>query len=298
MSAENYASFLRNIGHKTIRTGSCWWYDVSPHVFLSFPFHIPIVPQPGEINSVLGTTNIAARFCCPEGMGRKSYYYVCDDPEYDIEKLGKTRRKVRRGLNNCAVRKLTFQELESRGALKLNRDTLLRQSRDVPADHDAYWRNFYRVAGTYETIETWGAFAGDDLAAYLISFLIEDSANITILRSDRELLKTYPNNALLYEYIKDALSRPGIGKVCYGLEPVKTQLETMDYFKKAMGFDKRPIGQRIEFNRILKPLLIEPFLKMMLSFTERRPERERFNKFSGMVRWFLEQPRMRMISGK
>jgi hypothetical protein len=259
---------------------------------MGFPYHRPLDADPAEVAAVLGAGGLMARYSCPVEKGRLSYTTVCDLKNYDMRSLGtKSRNQVRRGLERCSVRKITFRELERSGGPAVSRDTLLRQGRPVHADHDARMRAYFAAADRHDSMEAWAAFAGEELAAFLITTTIEDCAYILEEFSHRKHLKAYPNNALVYRFTQAALARPGVEEISYGLEPLQEGMEGLDHFKRGMGFYNRPIGQRIEFNRYLRILLPRPLIATARRIAEGQAHRERFGKLAGILRRYEEQPR-------
>ncbi len=255
-----------------------------------FPFHRPAEPEPSEIQKVLGVRGLVARFACEVDQGRPSYKIVCSDKDYDFSKLPqKGRNRTRRGLEQCAVRRLDFEELEPLGALELNRGTFVRQQRHIRRDHDQYWLKYYSAAASVESMEVWGAFVENDLSAYLIACRIEDCMNVLILRSSVEHLKENPNNALMYTFVREIMSRPQMSEVSLGLEPVEPGLEDLDRFKTRMGFTKVPIGQKIYVNRLLRPFCQEPVLKAFQRIAAANHKSQKSRKFVGLMNWYCDQ---------
>ncbi len=291
MTAEAYADFLGSIGHRVVRSRSGWWFNVRPGLYMGFPYHRPLDADPAEVEAVLGTRGLIARFSCPVEKGRASYTTVCDREDYNMGSLKtKPRNQVRRGLERCSVRRLTFRELERSGAREVSRATMLRQGRPVPSDHDAYWRAYYAAADTCQSMEAWAAFVGKELAAFLIATTIEDCVYILEEFSLKKHLREYPNNALVYRFTSTALARPLVKEVSYGLEPLQKGLAGLDHFKQGMGFINRPIGQRIELNRFLRSFLARPILARVRRIAEGQPRRESLGKLAGILRRYEEQP--------
>ncbi len=291
MSIDGYANFLRTMGHRVLTTESASWFNVSPGFYMNFPFHRPASPSLSEVRKVLRAKAIAVRYTCPLDVGRQSYKIVCSDKKYDYGSLPqKGRNRTRRGMENCSVRRLDFKELEPVGALALNRDTLLRQGRRVPTNCDSYWRSYYAAAGSSGFMEAWGAFVGENLAAYLIACQIEDCMNIFILRSDSKYLKANPNNALFFVFTGDAIARREIKEVSTGLESPQSGISDLDRFKVRMGYEKIPIGQRIEFNPLLRSIVRSRLAWKLQNIAGRLQGRENLDKLAGILRWYSEQP--------
>jgi hypothetical protein len=138
-------------------------------------------------------------------------------------------------------------------------------------------------------METWGAFVGNDLAAYLIACRIEDCMNVLILRSSAGYLKDNPNNALVYSFVREIMSRPGMTEVSLGLEPVEPGLEDLDRFKMQMGFTKVPIGQKIYVNRLLRPFCKVLLLKALKRLVATNSKSQSSRKLVGLMNWYCDQ---------
>lgn len=291
VSLDDYAHFLKTVGHRVLMTESSCWFNASSGAYLNLPFHRPISPGPSEIRKVIGKVGIIVRYTCPVEVGRPSYKLSCYDKNYGYDSLlQKGRNRTRRGMESCSVRRLDFHELEAVKALDLNRDTLLRQGRRVPANHDHYWRTYYSAAAESHSMEAWGAFVGDDLAAYLIACKIEDCMNVLYVHSHRNYLKANPNNALFFIFTRDALSRKEITEVCLGLESPQPDLQDLDRFKLRMGYTKVPMGQRIEFNPLLRWFLGGSLQRNLQAAVSKVHGRENFAKLAGVLQWHSEQP--------
>lgn len=292
MSTEGYAAFLEQMGHRVRNVGGRYWFDTNPRVYGTFPFDDELQPGHVDVSAVLGRDGLALRYVCPSEMGRQSYVLAVDDKHYDLPMLSaKARNQTRRGLEQCRVEQIEFAALEREG-LSLNRDTLLRQGRAEPAGFETYWQRYYAAASTTMGAEAWGAFAGNDLAAYLIAFNTSGCCNILIVRSCREHLKAYPNNALLFGYAFAALRRPDVRRVSIGLEPIQQDMDTLDHFKLGLGFEKKACGQRVDVANWLRPFSKGPMLSVAQRLTGILKRDERVDKLNGLLRWLNEQPKL------
>ncbi len=164
MSAAKYASFLKAIGHRVVRTESNWWFDVGPGIYMNFPYAPPIEPGPAELDRLLRWRGLAARYACPPDQGVVSSMVVCRDKDYNFGSLStKTRNQTRRGLEKCAVQRLSFLDLESLGVMDLIRDTKEKHGQDFQTT--AYWRNYLAAAEATDTMEAWIATLDGKLAS-------------------------------------------------------------------------------------------------------------------------------------
>jgi hypothetical protein len=293
MSADAYAAFQTRMGRTVRRTGDVYWYNTAARVYASFPYDRLIEPQSLDLAAVLGRDGLVARFPCALAVGRRSHRFVCDTPGFDFAHVSdRARTHTRRGLERCSVRPVTAEEVMAQGPA-LNRDTLLRQGRAVPAGFEEHWHRYYRNAIGTDGADIWGAFVDGHLAAYLVAFSMEGCANIDILRSGSRWLKHYPNNALLFTYVQQKLQHPGMQAVSFGFESLQPELETLERFKRHMGFQKVAVGQRIELAPRLRAVVRPPLARVLDRLI--RPHvrgREFLGKVSGMLRWYGEQPRL------
>ncbi len=291
MSLEHYVKLLRDTGHRVVLTDSACWSNVSRAMYMNFPIHRPVQPTYAEIRKVLGIGGIAVRYTCPLEMGRESYELVCSDKNYGLASLPqKGRNRTRRGLETCSVRRIAWDELESVGALHLARDTRLRQGRAIPPNHDHVLQKYWSVAGKLDSMEAWGSFVGNQLAAFLTASRIEDWIYIWSLNSDRNLLHANPNNALFYVFTADALSRDGITTVSTGLESMQSDPADLERFKFRMGFIRFPIGQRVQFNYLYRAALRGPVLRTLKDHFGTGSNNSIQSKFGLLLRWYSEQP--------
>ena len=290
VSPQHYAEFLQRMGHTVRESNGLCWTNTHRGVYSGFPYHRDIDARTVDLSSVLGRDGLVARFGCPVEQGTESFRIICDDPNYDFPILrSRTRTQVRRGLEACRVERVDF-ELLKKLAIPLNADTLIRQGRKVPSDLAEYWTRYYTNAATTDGAETWAAFVGDQLAAYLISFTIEDVANMLILRSSLQFLDSFPNNALVYRFLHERMRSGEVRQVCYGYESIQADLESLDQFKTGMGFRKIPVGQRIELVGWLKPLVNRFTAPMAQKILRKLSNGENSAKLQGILKWYQQQP--------
>lgn len=290
MSVEGYAKFLTGMGHKVRKHGGVYWFNAHPHIYMSFPFDHLLSPDAIDLKVILESDGWAARFPCDLAEGRASYRIIADQPDYDLMSLsGKARNQTRRGLENCEVRPVDFQELLTHG-MPLNRETLERQGRSIPATFESHWKQYYKHAALSDGAQAWGVFVENNLAAYLIAFVMDDVAHILIMRSSRSYLKQYPNNALLYSYLNHMLKDGKVKEVSIGLESIQTGMDSLDHFKEGMGFRKEPVGQRVALRPVLRMLAKKPVISLGLHMLAHLPDNEKASKLSGLLNWYDEQP--------
>ena len=290
MSTAGYVSFLEAMGHKIRQHADVFWFNAHPGIYMSIPFQRLVSPAEIDAKKILKYDGIALRYPCALEHGRRSFRIVVNDPDYDLPSLAsKARNQTRRGLENCEVKPLAFGQLGDDG-IRLNRETLSRQGRKIPENFEAFWTKYFEAASGSDGAEAWASFAGGELAAYLIAFRMESVAHILIVRSAQNYLSMYPNNALLFTYIKSVLGGGEVKEVSIGLESIQGDMASLDRFKVGMGFKQLTIGQRIEFNPLLVPLIKSPIGRMTHAIAKYRSAKsEHMAKLAGLFAWYEEQ---------
>jgi len=287
---QHFAQFLERTGHTIRQANGLYWCNTQRGIYSSFPFHRDVDANELNLAEILKRDGLVARFGCPAEQGIESFRIICDDPDYDFPLLrSRTRTQVRRGLDACRVEQIDFSLLQKH-AISLNADTLKRQGRKIPSNLESYWKQYYQEAARTEGAETWAAFVGDSLAAYLISFTIEDVANLLIVRSSLQYLDAFPNNALLYQYIHHRIRSGDVKQISYGYESIQSGLGSLDQFKTGMGFRKAPVGQRLELAGWVRPLMNRVTMPLAARVLQRFGESETIAKLDGILRWYQQQP--------
>jgi len=285
MSVESFASFLAAAGHRVVRTKSAFWYDATRGFFLGVPSHRHLQPDSEEIREVLRHRPcLGVRFPAPvDGPGKLSYQIVCDVENYGFEQLSaNVRSKVRRGLRRCEVKAVPFAQLAVSGRAA-DQDTLSRQGRTWRFGGEQ-WESYWKAADR-PGMEGWGAFVGEQLAAFLLTAELDDCVEFLLARSRSDLLDAYPNNALIFSVAEEMLVKRRVGKITFGLESLEP-VGPLDQFKFGMGFRREPIRQRVVFHPVLQTLLRSgAFRGLLHRWGERRGEKAVFwRKASGLVR--------------
>jgi hypothetical protein len=276
------AAFLERLGHRVIRSESCYWYDQASRFWLAFPHSQPIAPDRAELGRVFtATRSFGVRFVGrPEDPGRASYALMLDDPNYDLESLSaNTRSKVRRGLKQCEVKRVDATFVRAHGQAA-NDDTLRRTgfTRDVYE-----WNRYWDAVAATPDVAVWGALREGQLLAYLVAVPVEGCADILVARSSDDGLRYYPNNALLFTATRDLLRLPGINRILFGLESLEA-VTGVDAFKEAMGFTRRPIRQRIVFHPLAEPFARARLTARIARALARRPSAGVFwRKLEGLL---------------
>jgi hypothetical protein len=290
MNEDTYAEWLRRQGHLVVRTSSSFWHSESLGVYQALPYHWLIEPSEAELAELFTRHRaVAVRYSMPSGcrQGCASHSIVFEGGNYGFESLGyRTRKNVRRGLRNCTVEPMSFERLIDEG-WELRLDTLDRQGRHLKINCES-WRKKYLDADNLNGFEAWGAFVSNRLAAYLVTFQMDDCIYIVEQQSHRDYLDLNVNNAITFVASQNAAARAGVRLLFYGLESLDAPGRVSD-FKFHMGYTAKPIHQRVVFHPRLTVLANEFAHTVVHWISKWLPTNRRLSKAEGMLRFCLAE---------
>jgi hypothetical protein len=293
MDPQFHAEFLEKIGHTIKEHQGTLWFDVFSRAWTTIPYDAPIDSAAFDAPQILGDNGLMARYSCSLETGVHSFQQVVTDKNYGMPTLvNKARNKTRQGLRNCTAGQLDPRDLGDAG-VQLHADTLIRQGRRLPNDFAAYWKNYFTAAAASPAVTAWAAWHDGELAAYLLSFRAGSKEYISIVRSSADKLKYRPNNAMLFTFLEWAMARDEIAEVSIGLQSLQPGGESLDLFKRGLGFQERPIGQRIELRRSLTAALPRPVASLAAATLRYLPGGEKQARLTGALKWYASQPKIR-----
>ena len=273
MEASELAQFFSTLGFRVIETESCYWYNPEPFLYKSLPVHRFVDPSPSELAQVLiKGPAFALRFPkTPDHSGPRGGMYVCADRNYDFRLLSQNvRSRTRRGLARCRIERIEFDYL-ARYGYELTAETTMRQMGTMPNTTEAEWHRFCANASLSPDFEAWGAFVGDRLATFIVGMLVEDCYYIHLQKSASDLLKYYPNNALLFAVMKIKLACPEVRFISHGPKALAVG-KGLHYYKTSMGFKLQPFADHVAFNPVVKPFLMWKGDALVNKLVQRYPD--------------------------
>ena len=292
MQPQHYAAFLERIGHTVREANGVHWFNVFSRAWACFPFESRLNPAEVNLSEVMDHRGVLARFCCKVEEGAKSFRQILTEKNYSLTSLDpKARNKTRQGLEKCTYGQEDARDLGADG-IDLHAQTLRRQGRKISDGYEAHWKRYFEATAQCPAATVWAARYQGQLASFLISFRIGTVENICIVRSDEELLKHRPNNAMLYTFLQQAMSREDTTEVCIGLQSLQAGMNSLDMFKRGMGFIEQPIGQRIE----LRPTLgfaVPRSLAKLAGKAVGRIHNEYAARLAGALSLYADQPEIR-----
>jgi hypothetical protein len=289
MTPDIYAEWLRRQGQRVVRTDSSYWHSEGMGVFQAFPYHWLIEPRERELRELMFRHHaIALRYSMPAKDGTNGgdcYHAVYTGSDYTFEVLSAWARKnVRRGLRSCTVAPISFERYLAEGwALRV--DTLARQQRKVKESRQD-WHRRYAAAVDLDGFEVWAAEVDGRLAATLVTCQMDDWAYMLYQQCHRDYLRDHVNNALSFVVTRALIQKPRIQGIFYGMRSLDAP-PSVDEFKFRMGYEAKPVGQRIAFHPYLAPLVNKFSCRVSQCLSALSPRNRLLAKADGMLRFCL-----------
>ena len=289
MNIHEYCDRLKEAGFKAIPgCENTLWISHERFSMLRQPTLASDAPSREEIKRVFKQSRAAmlSFITSPsDALVANSFLYLCEDPEYSVEKLGRgARYDTRRGLSEFNIRFLDQSEV-----LRLGRqayyDTLARTG--LSADHrETFEAGFGRPRSDRLYL---GALKGDRLAAFLLVTEVDDWVSIGGY-SANEFLPLRPNNGLIYYAVHHYLVEKKFRVVNYGLSSVQavSNAEGLNRFKLKMGFELVPVHRAFVFNPLLRPFVNRASWKLVSGMIKLSPRHPLLKKAEGALRMALQ----------
>lgn len=288
-----FYDFYSNAGFKVYTSPSGEWCELQGGMLISIPYHRLINPSKEELDNLLKISGAwGLRYPTSiENYGFLSKLEVCSRFGYDHKSIEhKFRNRVAKGEKNCEVRPVNIDELRTKG-YKLNLKTLERQNRNDPKGDVDYWNRICDGLAKTKGVKILGAYHQDKMAAYVVILETPSMIEMVIQNSDSELLGFCPNNLLTYYVTWHYLTEIGDPvPICYGLGSLEETPE-LDRYKIGMGYEMKPIKQRLYFKRGIS-LFLRPSVLYFGEFINKNMVKGRsykLDKSCAMLKRYLEQ---------
>lgn len=286
MNNAQLARFLRCIGHQVEETANGIWDGVGYGFERRLPVYELTPPSEVEERFLFGRRPVVGLYysLAQGSQGRAGGIYFVRNADYSIPQLDmKERRKTRRGLENCQIRQMGFDELYRLG-MPLNLETLARQNRDERLFSDPeHWARFCRTGAEVEGAQAWGSFFGKELATYTVLFRLGDVVNIMYTMSRTELMKHHSSPALTFTVTQTMIRTPGIRAVCYGPEGLSGTIG-LDEYKQRMGYQKEPVRFIVQLRPVVRFALLNQTTRQLFTALGRlRPSSDVYQRVQNIL---------------
>ena len=214
-----------------------WWYRVKPGLCWAADVFAPIAPddaKPHLNKSFLGYQHVVA----DKGLANSTFVInaITNLPEYDASTINAKRRNaVRKGLKCCAINSETSPDAEMLdGCRKAWEDLTHRTGWKGEVEKDWFnesWKLLAACPGT--SIIVGRETESGEVAGFLVTKIIGDTAYVDTIASRSDMLRTNVNDAVLYAFLCNAKKLEGVSKAHYAIKSNVTKLEA---FKTGLGF--------------------------------------------------------------
>jgi hypothetical protein len=225
-------------------------------------YSFPLLSDTQINNDFINTIRFRSLFSIIKTNSRikNTYEFILSTNNYSLDNFArKIRNRIRKSLQNCTFRRPAIQDLLVSG-LKINRETLKRQSRDDKVlSNSVCWEKYIKSFYFTENVIILGAYYQERMVGYIIALELEEKYIIQhafIDKTDSEL--TAPMNGLIFTLVNQLIGEKGHIKISYGLDSIK-DLPDLNRFKMNMLFEKIP-STRVY---IINPFIL-PFIRFML----------------------------------
>lgn len=213
-----------------------WWYQVRP----GYAWPAGAVDElPSRRRVPYLKTFLAYQHVTPPGEPTNSSLVIntiLDVPGYSTASLDDKRRNaVRKGLRSCDVIAIDkVQDDWLPGVMKAWNDLVERtgwkHQRDAAFIRDS-WSRLLDLPGTKILLAI--DKATSQVAGFLITKVHGTTAYVDTIASNSDLLKSNPNDALMFTFIRNVQRLPAVSVVHYA---IKSSVEHLERFKTSLGF--------------------------------------------------------------
>lgn len=214
-----------------------WWYEVKPGLCWPADCFKQIAPRMGRPpvrHSYLGFQHVV-----PSAADANSHLVInaiTDLAAYgEVAIDAKRRNAIRKGFRSCTLEVLTRYDARTFDECRAAWDELTQRTGwRRPADPERFntaWRELLTCPGV--TIIVGRAADSGQVAGFLVTKVIGDTAYVDTIASRTELLKYNVNDALMYAFLISAQRLGGINKAHYA---IRSYAEKLESFKRALGF--------------------------------------------------------------
>jgi hypothetical protein len=260
MQLADYVAYHERLGKKVAWLDGIPFSEYRRRFLWSLPHFREYDVGRARLRSLLGLDVLGA-IAMTTGASDRQAALCVSQAGYDLMGLQKqTRNRTRRGLENCEIREVGWDEMLARG-LEINRAALSRQQRPSQLGDAEWWRRQCEASSEFPGVRAFGAYVGGELTAY--AHVIVHSAasaegrpvaDIIHLMSGNEHLKSFPNEALIYS-VTSGLLEAGCEYVVLGSGSDDERLLS---WKRHMGYTMRSSSYQLVVNPLMH--LVKPFV--------------------------------------
>jgi len=250
-----------------------WWFRMKPGFCWPVDAFRPIPASeatPPWCRSYVGYQHVL-----PDDHAANSYLvinYLGNLSGYGPASLNAKRRNaIRKGFKACELGLLASPDEETMAGCRAAWNALTARTgwkhASDPQSFAESWRMLLGIPGV--SIVVGRHRESGQVAGFLITKIIGDTAYVDTIASRTDLLGANVNDALLYAFLKNAAEIPGVDKAHYA---IKSNVESLEKFKRGLGFEPHSFASLLRLRPGIKILLklvaAEKYERMLGRFGE------------------------------
>jgi hypothetical protein len=197
----------------------------------------------------------------PAGARAEWYAVICREFT-DVEKIASSNRrsKLRRGLRNCEVRRMSPQEFG-----RLGYEVYVRaheRYRDAPAPMSRAAFEAYALSadGLEEIVHHWAVFVDGELAAYSGNYVFGTTeVSYATIKFHPAHLKRYVSYALFHEMNRYYLAHQRVQYVNDGFRSILHETALQEFLEREFGFEKAYTDLQLSYREPYRTLVRATF---------------------------------------
>ena len=262
-------AFFRSMGHRTWSRLGALWIDAGRFSLVTIPCNVVVHASRSDIRRLLveaGRMVAVASVAGSRGVASSDFWVR--DRGYSLASLQRQFRQqiVRQG-PVCTVRTIPWSEICTCG-LRVNQDTMERRGLKMHRCTTAQgWGEICAAAAATPGLEATGCFVGADLATFLVSWTVGQTCYGLLMHRDSRFHSTGAANAMVYEFTRTMLARPGVCAVTLGRGWFPAE-PTIDRFKRHAGYVEEPLELAVALHPRWERLLQAPLLHAVVRATD------------------------------
>jgi hypothetical protein len=182
------------------------------------------------------------------------YCVLCDRP-VELSALSEnTRSKVRRGLKNCAVRRVDATYMAGHAWPVIASAFGRYQNSQRQVSEGEFKRHMTITQEFGDIVHYWGVFENETgrLIAYAQNYLYDNvEVNYSVIKLHIDFLRLYPSYALFYQMNRYYLDEQTFSYVNDGFRGLLHETNIQEFLIRKFSFKKQPVGLKVHYRPLI-----------------------------------------------
>lgn len=182
------------------------------------------------------------------------YCVLCDRPVELSVLSGKRRWEVRRGLKNCAVRRVDATFMAAH-AWPVIASAFGRYQNSLPQVSEGLFQRIMAITEEFgDIVHYWGVFENETgrLIAYIQNYIYDQTeVSNCVIKFHPDFLRLYPSYALFYEMNRYYLEEQKFSYVNNGFRGLLHETNIQEFLIKKFSFKKQSVGLKVHYRPLI-----------------------------------------------